>query len=168
MERRPAVTAKIRPAVRSDATAILRVRREAVLAKAASHYDLVVLNDWANAVDAARIVKQISDPDYRVLVAEAGGEIIGFAMAILSKRELKALYTTPNPIGGVGRVLLGEIENLAFQATPYLVCEASLNAEGFYKANGYAEEGRQDRVSRSGIISRIVQMKKLRPYINPR
>ena len=127
-----------------------------------------ILNDWANAVDAARIARQISDPDYRVLVAEAGGEIIGFAMAILSNHELKALYTRPNPVGGIGRALLSEIENLAFQAAPYLVCEASLNAEGFYKANGYDEEGRKDRVSRSGVISRVVWMKKVRPNINPR
>jgi hypothetical protein len=154
---------KIRLAVGNDAAKILKVRREAVRAKAASQYDLAVLNDWANAVDAARIAKQISDPDYRVLVAEAGGEIVGFAMAVLSKHELKALYTKPNPIGGIGRALLSEIENLAFQATPYLVCEASLNAEGFYKANGYAEEGLKDRVSRSGVISRVVQMKKHRP-----
>ncbi len=160
MERPLAVTVKIRPAVRSDATAILLVRREAALAKAASHYAPEILNDWAHAVDAARIARQISDPDYRVLVAEAGGEIIGFAMAVLSNRELKALYTRPNPIGGIGRALLLEIENLAFQTVPHLVCEASLNAEGFYKANGYAEEDRQDRVSRRGVTSRVVWMKK--------
>jgi hypothetical protein len=167
MERPPAVSAKIRPAVRNDAAKILQVRREAVLVKAASHYDRAILNDWANAVDAARIAEQIVDPDYRVLVAEAGGEIVGYAMAVLSKHELKALYTRPNPIGGVGRALLSEIENLAFQATPYLVCEASLNAAGFYQANGYAEEDRKDRVSRSGVISRVVQMKKHRPDTDP-
>lgn len=167
MQRPPPVSAKIRLAVRNDAAEILGVRREAVLAKAASHYDPVILSDWANAVDAARIARQISDPDCSVLVAEAGGAIMGFAMAVLSKHELKALYTKPNPIGGVGRALLSEIENLAFQATPYLVCEASLNAEGFYKANGYAEEVRSDRVSRSGVISRVVQMKKYRPNADP-
>ena len=167
MERPPAVNAKIRPAVRNDAAEIRRVRREAVLAKAASHYGPAILNDWADAVDAAHIAGQISDPDYRVLVAEAGGKIVGFAMAILSQHELKALYTTPTPIRGIGRALLGEIEHLAFQTTPYLVCEASLNAEGFYKANGYAEECRKDRVSRGGVISRIVQMKKHRPDTDP-
>ena len=168
MQRSPAVTAKIRPAVRNDAAEILRVRQEAVLAKAASHYDLEILNDWANAVDAGRIAKQISDPDYRVLVAEAGGEIVGFAMAVLSRHELKALYTRPNPIGGIGRALLEEIEHLAFQTVPYLVCEASLNAEAFYWANGYAAEGRKDRVSGAGVISRIVQMKQLRPDASSR
>jgi choline dehydrogenase-like flavoprotein len=80
-------------------------------------------------VDAGRITRQISDPDYRVLVAEAGGEIIGFAMVVL--------------------------------------CEASLNAEGFYKAHGTIEQGWQDRVSRRGVISRVVWMKKLRPDRDP-
>ena len=83
---------KIRLAVREDATEILRVRREAVLAKAASHYAPEILNDWAHAVAAGRIARQISDPDYRVLVAEVGGEIIGFAMVILSKRTEGALH----------------------------------------------------------------------------
>lgn len=168
MERPPAVTAKIRLAVREDAPEILRVRQEAVLAKAASHYGPEILNDWAHAVDAARIARQISDPDYRVLVAEAGGDIIGFAMVVLSTRELKALYTRPNPIGRIGRTLLLAIENLAFQTVSHLVCEASLNAEGFYRANGYAEESRADRVSRRGVISRVVWMKKVRPDSDPR
>ena len=102
----------------------MRVRREAILAKAASHYDPVILNDWAGAADAGRTAKRISDPDYRALVAEAGGEIIGFAMAAISKHELKALYAKPNPIGNVGTALLAAIEDLAFQAVPFLVCDA--------------------------------------------
>src|SRR5215213_5109956 len=78
----------IRAAVHDDATAILQVRREAVLERAASHYDRTILHDWANAVDAGRMASKICDPDYRALVAEAGGEIIGYAMAVLSKCEL--------------------------------------------------------------------------------
>jgi GNAT superfamily N-acetyltransferase len=168
LERPPVVTLNIRAAVRNDATEILRVRREAVLARAASHYDPSILNDWATAIDAGRIAKKISDSDYRVLVAEAGGEIIGLAMAMLSKCELQALYVKTNPIGKVGRTLLGAIENLAFETAPFLVCEASLNAEGFYKANGYAEECRKDHVSSSGIISPVVWMKKHRPNAGPK
>ena len=63
-------------------------------------------------------------------------------------------------------MLLSEIEKLAFQAVPYLVCEASLNAEGFYKANGYVRQGWKDSVSRSRVISRVVWMKKVRPNVN--
>jgi Acetyltransferase (GNAT) domain len=154
---------EIRAAVRADAAEIIRVRREAILAKAASHYDPVIVNDWADAADAGRIAKRISDPDYRALVAEADGDIIGFAMAAISKQELQALYVKPNPIGKVGTALLAAIEELAFQAVPFLVCDASLNAESFYKAHGYIEECRKDRVSSSGaMISRVVVMKKHR------
>jgi Acetyltransferase (GNAT) domain len=162
------VALEIRAALRSDVTDIMRVRREAILAKAASHYDPVTLNDWADAADAGRTAKRISDPDYRVLVAEAGGDIIGFAMAAISKRELQALYAKPNPIGNVGTALLAAIEALAFQSVPFLVCDASLNAESFYKAHGYIEECRKDQVSSSGdMISRVIQMRKRRPNAAP-
>jgi Acetyltransferase (GNAT) family len=157
-------TLEIRAAVHSDVAEIIRVRREAILAKAASHYDPVIVNDWADAADSGRIAKRISDPDYRALVAEADGDIIGYAMAAIAKRELQALYVKPNPIGKVGTALLAAIEKLAFRAVPFLVCDASLNAESFYKAHGYIEECRKDRVSSSGaMISRVVVMKKHRP-----
>src|SRR5258707_9458766 len=75
---------KIRIATRNDAAAIILVRREAIFAKAASHYDRPTLNAWvaADGVDRIlRIEQEISDPGFIVLVAEAEGEIIGFAMA---------------------------------------------------------------------------------------
>jgi GNAT superfamily N-acetyltransferase len=159
---------KIRRAVRVDATRMMLVRRQAILSKAAAHYDQVILNDWAGAPDVtdrvAHIRKKITDPNCIVLVAEAGDEIIGFAMAAPSKNELQALYTRPNPIGHVGRALLAAVEDLAFEAAEFLTCDASLNAERFYKANGYREERRKDHVSSSGaVISTVVQMRKQRP-----
>jgi Acetyltransferase (GNAT) domain len=158
------VALEIRAAVRSDVDDIMRVRREAILSKAAGHYDPVTLNDWADAADAGRMTKRISDPDYRALVAEAGGKIIGFAVAAIAKRELQALYVKPNPIGDIGSALLAAIEDLAFQAVPFLICDASLNAESFYKVHGYIEECRKDQLSSSGdMISRVVQMRKQRP-----
>jgi len=161
-------TLEIRIARRADVDDIMRVRREAILAKAASHYDPVTLNDWAGAADADRTAKRISDPYYRVLVAEAGGEIIGFAVAAISKHELQALYAKPNPIGNIGTALLAAIEDLAFQAISFLVCDASLNAESFYKTHGYTEECCKNQVSSSGdMISRVVQMRKHRPNAGP-
>jgi L-amino acid N-acyltransferase YncA len=81
------VALEIRAALRSDVVDIMRVRREAIVSKAASHYDPVTLNDWADAGDAVRTAKRISDPDYRALVAEISGEITGFAIAEIAKRE---------------------------------------------------------------------------------
>jgi hypothetical protein len=163
---------EIRRAVPGEATAIVRARREAILSKAKIHYDLAILDDWVDAMGAservARIERRISDPVCVVLVAEAGDEIIGFAMADLSKNELQALYTRPNRIGKVGRTLLTALEQLAFETAPFLRCDASLNAESFYKANGYTEECRKDHVARpGGVVSRVVQMKKHRPNTGP-
>jgi GNAT superfamily N-acetyltransferase len=163
---------EIRRAVPGEATAIVRARREAILSKAMTHYDRAILNDWADAMGAservARIERKIVDPGFVVLVAEAGDEIIGFAMADLSKNELQALYTKSNQIGQVGQALLAALEQLAFETVPFLRCDASLNAEGFYKANGYTEECRKDYVSRpGGVVSRVVQMKKHRPNAGP-
>jgi putative acetyltransferase len=162
---------EIRPAVHSDATAIMAVRREAILSKAGSHYDQAALNDWADAMDAgdraARIARNISDPGFVVLVAEAGGDIIGFAIAALAKNELQALYVSPNQIGKVGYALLAAIEKIAFKTVPFLVCDASLNAADFYKTNGYGEECRKDFVARpGGVMSRVVQMRKHRPKVH--
>ena len=162
---RPPATPKIRAAVSGDVTAILQVRRQAILVRAGSHYDPVILNDWADAANAGRIARRIADPDFRTLVAEVGGEIIGFAMAAPSKGELLALYARPNQIGHIGRDLLAAIEPLVFQTTALLVCEASLNAEGFYKANGYTAEGARDFLTSSGLKSRVVRMKKQRPNV---
>lgn len=161
-------TLEIRPAVPNDATAIVRVRREAIVAKAAIHYDQAIVNNWADATDAtdriAQIERKISASGFIVLVAEAGGALMGFAIADLSNNELHALYVKPNEIGEVGRRLLAALENLAFEAVPYLVCDASLNAEKFYRANGYTGECRKDYVSRpSGVVSQVVQMRKRRP-----
>ena len=158
---------KIRRAVRDDATQMMLVRREAILAKAAAHYDPVTLNDWAGTdiTDrVARIRQRISDPNCIVMVAEAGEEIIGFAMAVPSRNELQALYSRPNPVGHVGRALLAAVEDPAFEAAEFLNCDASLNAVSFYRVNGYREECRKDHVSSNGgSVSTVVQMRKQRP-----
>jgi hypothetical protein len=166
------VALEIRRGVPGEATAIVRARREAILSKGKTHYDLAILNDWADAMGAservARIERKILDPGFVVLVAEAGDEIIGFGMADLPNNELQALYTKSNQIGKVGQLLLAALEQLAFETVPFLGCDASLNAESFYKANGYTEECRKDHVARpGGVVSRVVQMKKHRPNAGP-
>ena len=162
---------EIRLAGHSDASGMARVRREAILSKATSHYDLAIVNDWADAIDLPdrinRIEHEIGDPGYVVVVAEAEGELLGFGIANLRNCELQALYTKPDAIGGTGRTLLAALERRAFAAIPFLVCDASLNAEGFYRANGYTEESRNDFVTRRGLVSRVVRMKKPGPQNEP-
>ncbi len=158
---------KIRLATPSDAAALMRVHREAVFAKAAGHYDPARLESWSPGATpdrVARVEREIADPDFIVLVAEVEAEVVGFAMATPPQNKLQALYVKPNAEGRVGRALLAEIEKRAFSAGASLLAfDASLNAEAFYKANGYTETGRADYVSPSGEASPAVQMQKERP-----
>jgi len=155
----------IRTPGRDDAAAILRVRSNAILAKASSHYDAAILNDWVEAGDLGRIASKLSDSDIIALVAVAGDAMIGFGMVALSKHELQALYVTPNRIGRVGQALLAALETRAFQTLPFLILDASLNAEEFYRANGYVAECPKDRMSsRGGPVSQVVQMRKMHQH----
>ncbi len=156
---------KIRTARSNDATAMMQVRREAVLSKALSHYQQPTLDAWvAVAPDrVARFEQEIADREFLVLVAEAGSEIIGFAKAIPSKGELRAIYVKPNSIGLVGHALLSQLEKHAFKTAEALGCVAALNAVQFYTAHGYISQGPIDYVGSSGARVPCIQMKKLRP-----
>jgi GNAT superfamily N-acetyltransferase len=157
----------IRPAQSGDAVAMLEAHREAVFSKAAGHYSHARLEAWSPGATSERIhsvENEIADPAFIVLVAEFESKILGFATAIPARSELRALYVRPNSVGHVGRALLREIETRAFRAgAPWLQFDASMNAEAFYKANGYVEIGRAEHVASDGGRSAGVRLKKLRP-----
>jgi ribosomal protein S18 acetylase RimI-like enzyme len=149
-----------------DATAMLHLQREAIFSKAAGHYHESTLRAWALGATperVARLEQQIADPGFTVLVAEARDAVIGYGVAVPSREQLRALYVKPNAIGRVGKALLGELEKRAFTVAEVLTCDASLNAVGFYKANGYTEEGRVEHVLSSGAGVPCIRMKKVRP-----
>jgi ribosomal protein S18 acetylase RimI-like enzyme len=156
---------KIRPARIDDAKALMHVHREAVFSKATNHYSYNELEEWAPGATPDRVTlveQEISDPAFVVLVAETDAAIIGFAMAIPSQAELRAVYVKPNSIGGVGRALLSELEYHAFKTVEYLACDASLNAAHFYKEHGYSEEGKVEHALRAGGAVTCVRMRKYR------
>jgi hypothetical protein len=148
----------------------MHVRREAILSKAAGHYPRSTLDAWAAGVTpnrVARVERQIADPEFIFLVAESGGEVIGYGVAVPSHRQLRALYVRPNAIGRVGNALLSELEKLAFPTAEVLTCDAFLNAVGFYRANGYTEQGTVDLALSSGGSLPCVRMEKVRPGAGP-
>jgi len=157
----------IRPAAASDATAILQVHRDAILAKSAAHYSHDVLSGWAigpTPERTARQERQIADPGVISLVAESAGEVIGFAIADPSAQELRSLYVKPNRIGRVGSALLEELERRAFAACDRLTCDASLNAVSFYTAHGYVEMEPIAHQLSSGLRVPCVRMAKYRQH----
>jgi Acetyltransferase (GNAT) domain len=152
----------IRRALINDATDLLHVHRDAVFTKAAGFYDQTTLEYWSPSVTPERVAcmeQDIADPDSIGLVAHTETEILGFALTLFS--ELSTLYVKPNPIGHVGHVLLAEIEKQAYAVgIRFLVCDASLNAEEFYKRHGYKEIGREAYVSANGNPIPAIQMRK--------
>ena len=168
----PAPKLVIRPARVGDATAMVRVREQAIWAKAASHYARADLERWVAADTAServvRFQQEIADPRFVVLVAEANNDLVGFGLTVPAKGELRALYVKPNATGKIGCALLTELENRSFPIAESLLCDVSLNAASFYKANGYTEECRtDDRVIGSGNIDTSIRMKKQRGYVKP-
>jgi putative acetyltransferase len=156
-------TVTIRPAKPEDATAMVRVRRGAILGKARNGYAQPTIEAWAAeaAPDrAALYIRDIADPEVIVLVAESGGEVIGFAIAVPAQEELSAIYVAPNPIGRVGQALLSELERSAFESAATLNCVAALSAAPFYLANGYTEQGSTTYLDGSGAEVPCVRMKK--------
>jgi GNAT superfamily N-acetyltransferase len=73
----------------------------------------------------------------RVLVAERGGRILGYAA--LRGSELTALFVRPSAAGrGVGTALLARAEREARRrGVASLVVDASRNGAGFYRARGF-------------------------------
>jgi len=160
----------IRPAVPADAVAILRVHREAILARSAAHYPPATLDAWAVGPTPERIARQqhqIADPAVITLVAENAGQILGFAIAAPAAGELRSLYVKPNPVGGVGSALLAELEARAFAICPALACDASLNAVPFYRSHGYVEQAALEHTLSSGARVACVRMVKNAPAILP-
>jgi hypothetical protein len=89
----------------------------------------------------ARYIQQIDDPRLIVLIAEAGGHVLGFAVADPAREELSAIYVKRNNVGRVGRALLSELERRAFTSADRLTVVAALTAVRFYAESGYSDDG---------------------------
>ena len=160
----------ISPARPDDAASMLLVHRDAILARAASHYPQSTLDAWAIGVTPERVARfkqQIADPSFLILIAEAAGQMIGIAMAVPSRQELRSLYVRPNSIGRVGSALLSQLERQAFEIAGVLICDASLNAAGFYRVHGYIEQGAVEHLLSSGVRVPCLRMQKARPATFP-
>ena len=110
---------------------------------AAPYYSEEVINSWARLpITSERIerVKQkwIENPDHQIVVAKQSSQIVGFGF-IDKSNELQGLYVHPN-CGrcGVGAKILVVLEREALlSGFSYLQVDASINAEAFYKKQGF-------------------------------
>jgi ribosomal protein S18 acetylase RimI-like enzyme len=134
---------EIEPARPEDAAAILEIHAAAVHQTAAPYYSEEVINSWARLpITSERIerVKQkwIENPGHQIVVAKQSSQIVGFSF-IDKSNELQGLYVHPN-CGrcGVGAKILAVLEREALSlGFSYLQADASINAEAFYKKQGF-------------------------------
>jgi putative acetyltransferase len=156
----------IRRAIKSDASAIIKVHYDAVHITASKDYDEAILDDWSSLPDdrVERLEAQIEDnPESTIMiVAEIAGAIVGFGEIAPSNNELRAVYVSPSAgRKAVGKAILQALETLARdQRVPELWLDSSLTAEPFYLAHGYLRDGQADHQLRSGRKMICIKMHK--------
>jgi putative acetyltransferase len=147
-----------------DAHAFLEVHHRAVRELAADSYPSDVIEVWAPlpiTEEHVQLVCSNAEQEFR-LVAELNGEIIGIGCLFLQNNELRACYVSPVASRrGVGSAILREIERIAYdRGSKTLRADSSLNAELFYRSNGYEVDGRDEHVLSNGVRMACVRMRK--------
>jgi ribosomal protein S18 acetylase RimI-like enzyme len=127
-----------------------------------------VLESWSRKPDEARyqwMRQVIAQGGDIVLVAEEPAGIVGFGIVDSKMREVRALYVHPTAVRrGIGRRLLRELEaQAAFQGITCLQLNASLNADDFYRRNGYTPLSRGVYRLPNGGEMDCVRMEKIIP-----
>ena len=152
---------EIRDYEAGDAPEIVRLFFETVHSVNRANYSNERLEAWAASVPDpeewhARMAGR------RTLVAEEGGEVVGFAELEYDGR-LDMLYVRKDAVGrGVGRRLYEAVEREARgQGLGWICTEASITARPFFEQQGFRVV-REQMVSRRGVsMTNFVMEKKL-------
>jgi len=149
-----------------DAEAMLAVHRAAVRGTAVGFYDPAVIEDWGSPTqpeNVAGLAQRIRCGEEEAVIArDAFGRAVGFGSIVPRDRELRGLYVHPaHGRSGIGAMLVAELEVRARRhGLTELTLDASINAEAFYRRNGYQVEGRGEHVLPSGRRIACAHMRK--------
>lgn len=129
----------LRPAVPADAVPIADLYSAARVAAVPAMPPAVHTNDEDRAWVAARL----DDGDHEAWVAEAGGELVGFAL--FTRTWLDQLFVRPDRTrGGIGSALLDVVKSLRPEGFSLWVFEQNAAARRFYRQHGLIELERTD------------------------
>lgn len=136
----------LRRAKQEDARGIMEAHRAAVRERANTHYGPEIIDAWAPPDIAEervqRLAERIAGGEFFTLVAETDGQIVGYGQVNPQKCVLGAVYVRKNLFGGVGQRLLTQlIQHARDGGAKFLAMDASLNAEAFYRRNGFKTTG---------------------------
>ena len=161
---------RIRRATASDRTQLAAIHVASIRGLAHRHYTQVQIDAWCAGkspdlydVDANLILVALKDGE--------SGDLLGFGELSETYNEVRRLYVLPDIAGqGVGAQLLLALEAAARdRGIVKMRLDASLNAIAFYQKQGYAEMGRGETLSESGVSSSYERMEKqlLKPERSP-
>lgn len=152
--------------------AIRSVHRRSIRELGRRAYDEHQIDAWAAGCDDADYTASIEATGGCVLVAERGGEVVGFASGTTDPdeddvdAEVTGLYVAPSVARrGIGSALLAALEGqLAPRGSARIGLTASRNAVGFYERHGYAvREPRTHEFSphlETGVTGTVVRMRR--------
>jgi GNAT superfamily N-acetyltransferase len=136
---------EIRDAVAEDAPAACHVLRRSIseLCVADHRNDPTILMRWLANKTPENVTSWIANPKTSVLVAVEVGTILAVG-SVTNAGEITLNYVSPDArFRGVSRALLGALEARAIQrGNVRCTLTSTETARGFYRANGYAEDGR--------------------------
>jgi len=96
-----------------------------------------------NAEDRAWTADRLGEPDRQIWLAEADGELVGFASC--TPTWLDGLYVAPGRVGqGLGTLLLDVVKATHPEGFGLWVFESNLGARRFYARHGLVELERTD------------------------
>ena len=155
----------IRRARHDDTAALRDLHMAAVRVTSASHYAADDVEAWV-----ARIATSNYDDDLAcrdVVVAEAGGCVVGLGVLDVERAEVRAVYVHPaSGRRGVGRRVLAVLETLArLRGLGRLRLESSRNAVAFYAGAGWHRGPDARRTFPGGRDIACVVMTKVLPAL---
>jgi len=156
----------LRPGTPEDALSIMNARRAAVGGVATGFYSREIIEEWEGPINipperVEGFARAIAVGEEVVVVAvDRSGLILGFGSIVPSNSELRAVYVE-HVRKGIGRAILRRLEDLAREAgLKELRMDASINAEAFYRANGFSSEAFGEHPMPSGRRMACVRMRK--------
>ena len=151
----------IRPATVSDHPAMEAVFCASVRTLCAEVYGQEIIDAWVGPEGRDRFARgRQRGNEYYVLVRD--GRVAAFGALKVDDQLLEALFVEPSLAGqGVGRALLAFLVGVARAAGCLkLRVNASINATGFYRANGFSETGRGELELGGGVALGSVFMER--------
>ncbi|HEY0746121.1 MAG TPA: GNAT family N-acetyltransferase [Steroidobacteraceae bacterium] len=158
----------LRPGTPEDALSIIKAHRAAIRGIATGFYSREIIEEWEGPISipperVEGFARAIASGEEVVVVAvDSSGLILGFGSIVPSNNELRAVYVRSEYVRkGVGRAILRRLADLAREAgLKELRMDASINAEAFYKANGFSSEAFGEHPMPSGRRMACVRMRR--------